>query len=186
VRSEDADTFCIDCQKGKAHEQQGHKGTRQRATEFGRKFHIDLFGPVATQSKRANKYFIGFTDDHTGFTYVIFIRLKSEFYDKFVALDRAIFNERGYHINTYRTDNAKEIICNKMSVYCQTNGIIPDLTNTYSSWENGVAERKNRTLLESARCMIFAALKPKNLWEDAVDTSCYVRNRSPSRMEDAI
>jgi len=63
--------------------------------------------------------------------------------------------------------------------YCRVNGIIPDLTHTYSSWENGVAERKNRTLLESARCLLIASNRAKHLWEDAVAAACYVRNRTP-------
>ena len=65
--------------------------------------------------------------------------------------------------------------------YCRLNGIIPELTNTYSSWENAVAERKNRTLMESARCMLIASDRPKYLWEDATEAACYVRNRTPCR-----
>jgi hypothetical protein len=59
MKAKIVDQFCIDCEKGKAHKKQGSGGTRSRSVEFGRKFHLDLFGPVSVSSKRGNKYFIG-------------------------------------------------------------------------------------------------------------------------------
>jgi hypothetical protein len=73
------------------------------------------------------------------------------------------------------------MVCSRLKQYCIDNGIISNPTNTYSSWENAVAERKNRTLMEAARSQLFSSQKPKNLWEDSVATANYVQNRTPSR-----
>ena len=63
--------------------------------------------------------------------------------------------------------------------YLKDKGIRHELTVAHSPEQNGVAERMNRTLVESARAMIAHAELPDGYWEKAVSTAAYVRNRTP-------
>ncbi|GAU50271.1 hypothetical protein TSUD_131240 [Trifolium subterraneum] len=61
-----------------------------------------------------------------------------------------------------------------------SNGIKRQLTTTYTPQQNGVSERKNRTLLNMVRSMLASKHVPKNFWPDALKWATYVMNRSPT------
>ena len=77
-----------------------------------------------------------------------------------------------------RSDNGGEYTSNNFTKFCQDHGIQHHLTNPYHPAQNGVAERKNRTLIEAARCMLQVAHLSKHLWAEVVGTACYLQNRS--------
>ena len=68
--------------------------------------------------------------------------------------------------------------------YFHTHGIIHQTTCAYTPLQNGVAERKNRHLLEVTRALLFTASVPKSHWGDALLTATYLINRTPSRVLD--
>ena len=55
------------------------------------------------------------------------------------------------------------------------------LTVTHNPEQNGTAERKNRTLLETARCLLMEANLPNSFWAEAINTANYLRNRLPTK-----
>ncbi len=63
--------------------------------------------------------------------------------------------------------------------FCTSKGIVHQLTNPYTPEQNGTAERLNRTLIESAKSMLFHAGLPLQFWAEAVNTATYLHNRSP-------
>jgi hypothetical protein len=69
-----------------------------------------------------------------------------------------------------------------MRDFCQAKGIVHRTTNPYSSQENGVAERLNRTLVERARALLDSSGLEKKFWAEAVHTVNYLRNRTISRV----
>jgi hypothetical protein len=79
-----------------------------------------------------------------------------------------------------RTDNGGEYLSTEFQNYLKAKGIKHELTVPYSPQQNGVAERMNRTLVESARSMIAQARLPKMYWTEAISTAVYVRNRMPT------
>jgi hypothetical protein len=65
--------------------------------------------------------------------------------------------------------------------YCRKNGINQEFTNSYSPQQNGVAESKNKTIVEMARSMLKAKSLGNEFWDEAVHTSVYILNRCPTK-----
>ena len=89
--------------------------------------------------------------------------------------------QSGQNVKVLRTDNGGEYISKEFNVFCQEAGIVHQLTAPYSPQQNGVSERKNITVMEMARCMLFEKKLPKLLWVEAVNTSVYLLNRLPTK-----
>ncbi|GKE88382.1 putative ribonuclease H-like domain-containing protein, partial [Tanacetum coccineum] len=64
-----------------------------------------------------------------------------------------------------------------MNEFCAKKGIKREFSVARTPQQNGVAERKNRTLIEAARTMLADSLLPIPFWAEAVNTACYVLNR---------
>ena len=101
---------------------------------------------------------------------------KSEVFNKFKEFELCTTNECSLSIGTLRSDNGGEYLSKKFVSYLQSRGIHHEPTAPYSPSQNGVAERINRTLLESARAMMGQAGLPEHYWAEAVATAAYLRN----------
>jgi transposase InsO family protein len=88
------------------------------------------------------------------------------------ALDRSI--------KCLRTDNGGEFTSLEFENYCKEVGIKRHKTIVYTPQQNGVVECMNMTLLERERSMLSNAKLQQELWEEAIFTTCYLVNRSPS------
>ena len=75
-----------------------------------------------------------------------------------------------------RTNNGTEYESNKFHDYCREAGIKREITTPYTPKQNGVAERKNRTIVETVRAMLHDQVLPKFLWAEAANTAVYVQN----------
>ena len=76
-----------------------------------------------------------------------------------------------------RSDHGGEFQNEKFSKFCEKMGILHNFSAPRTSQQNGVVERKNRSLEELVRTMLSESSLPKYFWADAVSTSCYVMNR---------
>ena len=83
-------------------------------------------------------------------------------------------------IKVLRTDNGGRYTSKKFEKYLKKNGIKHELTVPKSPEQNGVAERMNRTLVESIRSMLADSKLPKRFWAEALSTATYLRNRCPT------
>lgn len=81
-----------------------------------------------------------------------------------------------------RSDRGGEYTGHNVSQFLKTNGIRMQYTAAYSPQQNGVAERKNRSLMEMARCMLLDAKLDFKFWAEAVSTANFMQNRLPSRV----
>jgi hypothetical protein len=88
-------------------------------------------------------------------------------------------NQSGRRIRVLRLDNGGEYTSNEFMEYCSTEGIKKELTVIYNPQQNGVAERKNRTIVGATRVMIHDQGLPMFLWAEACRTVVYIQNRSP-------
>jgi transposase InsO family protein len=79
------------------------------------------------------------------------------------------------------TDRGGEFTSNLFSVFCSQGGIKHYTTTPYSPQPNGVVERRNQTVVEMARCMLKSMQVPSEFWGEAVCTTVYILNRSPTR-----
>jgi transposase InsO family protein len=139
---------------------------------------------MSTQSIGGSSYFITFIDDHSRWCEVFFLKKKSESFEKFKIFQQKFENHFG-KIKTLRTDNGGEYVSKQFSTYLEEKGIRHKTTVPDTPQQNGVAERKNRTLGESARSMIFHAGIPKVYWAEAIATECYFQIRSLTRSIEA-
>eukprot|EP00253_Pinus_taeda_P035723 PITA_35723 len=89
-------------------------------------------------------------------------------------------NQTEKKIKVLRTDNGGEFCSKEFEEFCKKCGIAWQKTIPYTPQQNGVAERMNKTLMERARSMLSGAKLGQEFWAEAVDTACYLVNRSPS------
>ncbi|GKC03850.1 putative ribonuclease H-like domain-containing protein, partial [Tanacetum coccineum] len=88
-----------------------------------------------------------------------------------------IENQLNHKVKIIRCDNGTEFKNYDMNQFCGIKGIKREFSNARTPQQNGVAERKNRTLIEAARTMLADSLLPIPFWAEAVNTACYVQNR---------
>ena len=111
------------------------------------------------------RYFLTFIDDFSRFTFVYLIKEKSEVIDKFKDFLHFVKNQYGKSIKVLRSDNGGEYVSNEFSNLLRNNGIKHETTIPYTPEQNGVAERKNRSLQEMANCMLFIRIWIRNFRE---------------------
>ncbi|CAL9026855.1 unnamed protein product [Prunus brigantina] len=116
--------------------------------------------------------------------WIYFLRCKSEVLTVFKKFKATIELQSGYKLKKLRSDRGGEYTSNEFNRFCDEMGMERQLTVAYSPQQNGVAERKNRTIVEMAKCMMFEKGMPLEFWAEAVNTAVYVLNRSPTKALD--
>lgn len=174
---------CDTCLKGKQ-SRLPFKHTGTRATELLELIHSDICGPMEVSSLGKAKYFLTFTDDFSRKVFVYPIKNKSETLDKFKDFRNLVEKQTGKSIKILRSDNGTEYINQDFDKYMKASGIRHQTTNPYTSEQNGLAERMNRTLIERAKCLLLNSRLRKDFWAEAVCTAAYIINRSPTRALD--
>lgn len=170
---------CESCIKGKQ-VKKSFKKSLSRATGLLNLIHSDLCGPMENESFGGARYMLTFLDDHSRKAFVYFLKEKSEVPETFVKFKKFVENQTERKIKVLRTDNGGEYVNNRLKNILEDAGIKHQLTVAYNPQQNGRAERLNRTLIEKARCMLSDTKLGKRFWAEAVNTACYIINRSPS------
>ena len=109
------------------------------------------------------------------------MRSKDEAFNKFQCYKSIVENQMEKKIKILGSDRGGEYFPIEFILCCEENGIIHQRSAPYTPQENGLAERKNRTLVEIINAMILNAKLSFNLWGEALLTACCVHNRIPSR-----
>jgi Reverse transcriptase (RNA-dependent DNA polymerase)/gag-polypeptide of LTR copia-type/Integrase core domain/GAG-pre-integrase domain len=172
---------CEGCIKGKTHRTAILKISGYRATHPLELVHSDVCGPMQNTSFGGSKYFITFIDDYTRYMVVKTMKSKDEAMNHFLDYKAYAENLTGHRIKILRSDNGGEYCSKSFDTLLRTLGISRQKTPPYTPELNGVAERANRTLVESARSMLHGANLDFAYWGEALLTSVYLRNRSPTR-----
>jgi hypothetical protein len=171
------DLFCEGCIYGKHRRLPFPSGGRTRATRIGGLIHSDLVGPMLIPSVRGSKYFLVFKDDHSCYSQIHFIKKKSETADLFNQYAQRMEVVTGNQINTLRTENGGEYFGNDFEDWLKRKGIRHESSMPKTPEQNGVAERVNRTIIESARSMLHSSGLPTELWAEACSCAVYLQNR---------
>ena len=170
--------FCEHCVISKQHRLK-FKTSNSRSVSVLELVHSDVWqAPVL--SLGGAKYFVSFIDDYSRRCWVYPIKKKSDVFEVFKVYKARVELDSGKKIKCLRTDNGGEYTGDEFDTFCRQEGIKRQFTTAYTPQQNGVAERMNRTLLERARAMLATAGLEKSFWAEAVNTACYVINRSPS------
>ncbi|GKE72407.1 putative ribonuclease H-like domain-containing protein, partial [Tanacetum coccineum] len=123
------------------------------------------------------KYCLVVTDDYSRFTWVFFLASKDETSDILKSFITQIENLVDKKVKIIRCDNGTEFKNRVMSEFCEKKGIKREFSVARTPQQNGVAERRNRTLIEAARTMLADSKLPTTCWAKVVSTACYVHNR---------
>ncbi|WJX32971.1 hypothetical protein P8452_21231 [Trifolium repens] len=146
--------------------------------------HMDLMGPMQVESLGGKIYAFVVVDDFSRYTWVNFIREKSDTFDVFKTLSIQVKREKNCGIVRIRSDHEREFENEKFSEYCASEGIKHEFSSPITPQQNGVVERKNRTIQESARVMLHAKSLPYHFWAEAMNIVCYIHNRVTLRKAD--
>lgn len=171
--------FCEACCFGKQHKEP-FKSRCHVKMEPGERIYSDLCGPMSTPSVQGAKYFLNFKDENSGYRVGYFVKHKSDVLDCFKVYNAKIKNKFGSAVKVLHVDNGTEYCNGEFKEYLDKEGIELETTAPYSPQQNGRAERDNRTVIESARSMLYHADLPKYLWAEAVNTAIYLLNRTPT------
>ncbi|KAI3784302.1 hypothetical protein L1987_43400 [Smallanthus sonchifolius] len=168
---------CMPCKKGKQ-QRKSHKPKLQNSTDTPLELlHMDLFGPISIRSIGGKSFCLVVTDDFSRFSWVHFLGTKDETADILQYLILSLESLCKLKVRRIRSDNGTEFKNNLMELFCLKRGIRHEFSAPYTPQQNGVAERKNRTLIETARTMLSDAKLPVTFWAEAVNTACHVLNR---------
>jgi transposase InsO family protein len=126
-------------------------------------------------------YFITFIDDFSRYTYVYLMKNKDESFDMFKKYKTEVENQKNKRMKVLRSDRGGEYFPQEFTNYCEENGLFHQRSAPYTPQQDGLAERKNRTLVDMLNAMIISARLPFNLWGEVLLTTCYVHNRVLSK-----
>lgn len=172
--------LCTECLIGKQHRDSMSKKSLWRASNKLQLVHADICGPIKPESNSNKRYFLSFIDDFTRKTWIYFLHEKSEAFAMFKNFKAYVEKESGAYITSLRTDRGGEFNSNEFEEFCKVQGISRQLTAAYTPQQNGVAERKNRTIMNMVRSMLVEKKVPKMFWPEAVKWSVHILNRCPT------
>ncbi|GJY18217.1 retrovirus-related pol polyprotein from transposon TNT 1-94 [Tanacetum coccineum] len=152
----------------------------KRTTEPLDMIHTDICDLKSLPTKGGNKYFITFIDDCTKYCYVYLLKSKDEAIDKFVLYKTEVENQLGKKIKVVRSDRGGEYVA-PFAELCAKHGIRHEFTAPYSPQQNGIAERKNRTLKEMVTAMLISSGMSQDMWGEAILTATYLLNKIPRK-----
>ena len=105
---------------------------------------------------------------------------RSKLFSHFRAFYVEIHTQFHVPVQSLRSDNAKEYVSEQFQSFMLQNAIHHQTSCVDTPSRNGMAERKNRHLFETARALLFQIQLPKHLWANVVSTACFFINRMPS------
>ncbi|GJT64318.1 putative ribonuclease H-like domain-containing protein [Tanacetum coccineum] len=162
------DYTCVACQKGKQHKASCKAKLVSSISQPLQLLHMDLFGPTSIRSLNHKTYCLVITDDFSRFSWVFFLRTKDETSGILKDFIRQIENQLNQKVKTIKCDNGTEFknmdFIEFCIEFCGSKGIKREYSNARTPQQNGVAERKNRTLIEAARTLADSFL-PNIFWE---------------------
>nr|GEW03833.1 hypothetical protein [Tanacetum cinerariifolium] len=142
------DHTCVACLKGKQHKASCKTKLVHSMTKPLRTSHMDLFGPTSDETSDIVRNFI-----------------------------TVIENLKDLKVKIIRCDNRGEFRNKEMNDFCSRKEIKREFSNARTLQQNGVAKRRNKTLIEAARTMLADAKLPVTFWAETVNTACYVQNK---------
>jgi transposase InsO family protein len=125
-------------------------------------------------------YFLTFIDDFSRKTWIYVLRHKSETFAKFKEFKAEDEKQSDKYMKTLRSYGGGEYNSNEFANFFKSQGIIMQTTTKYTPQQNGVAERKNQTIMNMERSLLKEKCLSNRFWAEAVACSAYLLNRSPT------
>nr|GEX59540.1 hypothetical protein [Tanacetum cinerariifolium] len=172
------DHLCSSCELEKAKRKSFHTKLIPSSKRRLHLLHMDLCGPMHVASINGKRYVLVIIDDYSRYTWTHFLRSKDE--TPKVLIDFLRLSQRGLQaqVRVVRTDKGTEFLNQTLHAYFAAEGIQHQTSVARTPEQNGVVERRNRTLVEAARTMLSAAKVPLFFGAEAIATACFTQNRS--------
>ena len=181
-RSLPANFYCEACAFGKAHKTAKTKESDREINhdievQSFDKIYSDIGGPLIKSMNSGFRFYVFFIDKKSKYKWIYYLHSKDQLKKKFQIFQNKIKLEFNKNIGILKSDRGGEYLDGDFSMYLNSCGVIQETTAPYSQWQNGAAERANRTIKDMARTMLIAAKLPAALWTFAMDTAVYLSNR---------
>jgi transposase InsO family protein len=137
----------------------------------------DVCGPIQVESLGGKRYFVSFIDIFSGYCQLFFIRERGEVAGVTVECMEHLMTQTGGKVKTLRTDRGTEYLGERLQSCLRKEGINFECTVGCAPEQNGIAEGRNRTLMEATRSMLAESGLGKGLWAEAADTANFVFDR---------
>ena len=131
---------------------------------------MDTVGPARVQSVSGKWYVLVIVDDFSRFSWVFFMEFKDEAFGFVRDLVLKLKNESQRAMRAIRSDNGREFKNSCFETFCHDLGLEHQFSSPYTPPQNGVVERKKRTLIEMARTMLDEHRTPRRFWAKAVES----------------
>lgn len=180
--------ICVDCIKGK--QTKNSKKGATRSTQLLKIIHTDICGPFDTLVINGERYFITFIDDFSRYGYIYLLYEKSQLVNALAAYIKEVKRQLDKKVKIVRSDRGGEYYrkynesgqCHgPFTKLLESHGICVQYTMLGTPQQNGVAERRNQTLMDMVRSMMSNSSLPKSLWMYALKTAVYLLNRVPRK-----
>nr|GEX99693.1 integrase, catalytic region, zinc finger, CCHC-type, peptidase aspartic, catalytic [Tanacetum cinerariifolium] len=139
--------------------------------------------PMRVKSVNGKKYILVIVDDYSRFTWVKFLRSKVETPNFIIKFLKMIQVRLKAPVCRIPTDNGTDFVNQTLRDYYEEVDISHETSVARSPQQNGVVERRNRTLIEAARTMLIYTQAPLFLWAEAVAIACFTQNHSIIRLQ---
>ncbi|GJS10352.1 retrovirus-related pol polyprotein from transposon TNT 1-94 [Tanacetum coccineum] len=168
--------LCLSCEQGKSkrasHPPKPVPNSKQRLH-----LHMDLCGPMRVACINGNRYVLVIVDDYSPYMWVYFLISKDEAPEVIKTFLKKIQVLLQAPVIIVRTDNGTEFKNQVLKEYFDSVGISYQSSSVRTPQQNGVVERRNRTLMEAARTMLIFSYALLFLWAEAIASACYTQNR---------
>nr|GEV56962.1 retrovirus-related Pol polyprotein from transposon TNT 1-94 [Tanacetum cinerariifolium] len=124
------------------------------------------------------KYTLVILDEYSRYTWMYFLRKKSQAPEMIMSFIRMVENQNDVKVKQIKTNNGTEFRNHELESFCDEKGISQNFSSPYTPEQNGVAERKNITLIEATRTVLNRSVLSNHFWIEAVKIACYTQNRS--------
>lgn len=146
--------------------------------------HVDLWGSYATENLCSTKYMLTIVEDYSRVTWTYLLDSKEKIYEVFHTYIKMVQTQFGRTLKMVRSDHGSEFMNYRFKRMLDSFGILVQNSCVYTPQQNGIVERKHRTLLDSARALMFQAELPDKFWPYSLMTATWMINRLPSRILD--
>ncbi|KAH9696165.1 retrovirus-related pol polyprotein from transposon RE1 [Citrus sinensis] len=179
----DLNFHCDICEMAKSH-RTSYLPSLNKSLEPFVVIHSDVWGPAKVASLSKARFFVTFIDECTRMIWVSLLIKKSDVCLAFQEFHKMVSTQYQKQIRVLQSDNGTEYMDASLGKFLNIHGIRHQTSCTYTPQQNGLAERKNRQILEVVRASLFGMNMPRFYWGEAVKSAAYIINRTPSRVLD--
>ncbi|GJZ41569.1 retrovirus-related pol polyprotein from transposon TNT 1-94 [Tanacetum coccineum] len=148
--------------------------------------HLDLVGPSPIQSYEGNFYSLIVVDDHSNYTWAVFVESKDDVLEKFKILCKKLENLHDCSIVSIVTNHSSKFDELQFESFYEQHGMSYNMSGLFTCQSSEIDERTHRKLRKISRAMLAEQSIPQKFWCHALDMATYIFNRETMRIEESL